>query len=35
MEKPQRSDPTFSVFVVLAFIFIVAVMYATFPSPVH
>ena len=31
MEKGERSDPTFGVFVVLATVFIVAVMYATFP----
>ena len=27
----ERSDPTFGIFVVLATIFIVAVMYVTFP----
>ncbi len=35
MEKPQRSDPTFSIFVVLAFVFLVAIMYVTFPTPSH
>ena len=31
MEKHERSDPTFPIFVVLASIFIVALMYVTFP----
>jgi hypothetical protein len=31
MEKGERSDPTFGIFVVLAAFFIVVVMYATFP----
>ena len=33
MEKQERSDPTFTVFVVLAFIFLLSLMYATFPTP--
>ena len=31
MEKDERSDPTFTVFVVLATIFLVVLMYVTFP----
>jgi hypothetical protein len=31
MEKGERSDPTFTVFVVLATIFLVVLMYVTFP----
>ncbi len=31
MEKHERSDPTFPIFVVLATIFIVVLMYVTFP----
>jgi hypothetical protein len=31
MEQSERSDPTFTVFVVLATIFLVVVMYVTFP----
>ena len=31
MEEQERSDPTFTIFVVLAAMFIVALMYATFP----
>jgi hypothetical protein len=31
MADRQRSDPTFPIFVVLAAIFIFALMYATFP----
>jgi hypothetical protein len=31
----QRNDPTFPIFVVLAAIFIFAVMYLTYPSPGH
>jgi hypothetical protein len=33
MAKPERSDPTFAIFVILAFIFVIGVIYATFPSP--
>lgn len=33
MEKSQRNDPTFAIFVVLAFIFLAALMYVTFPVP--
>jgi hypothetical protein len=31
MEKSERSDPTFTVFVVLTTIFLVVLMYVTFP----
>ena len=31
MEKHERSDPTFSVFLVLSAIFLVSLMYVTFP----
>ena len=31
MEKSERSDPTFGVFVVLAVIFLAVIMYVTFP----
>lgn len=31
----QRNDPTFPIFVVLAAIFIFAVIYLTYPSPTH
>jgi hypothetical protein len=31
----HRSDPTFPIFVVLAAVFIFAVMYLTYPSPTH
>ena len=31
MEKHERSDPTFPIFVVLASIFIVVLMFVTFP----
>ena len=31
MEKHERSDPTFSVFVVLGIVFLVSFMYITFP----
>ena len=31
MEKHERSDPTFSVFLVLSVIFLVSFMYITFP----
>ena len=31
MEQGERSDPTFSIFVVLAFLFIGILMYVTFP----
>ena len=31
MEKSERSDPTFVVFVVLAAIFLAVLMYVTFP----
>jgi hypothetical protein len=31
----QRNDPTFPIFVVLAAIFIFAVMYLTYPTPSH
>ena len=31
METRERSDPTFPIFVVLATIFIVVIMYVTFP----
>jgi hypothetical protein len=31
MERGERSDPTFTVFVVVAAIFLVALMYVTFP----
>ena len=33
MDSPERSDPTFTVFVVLAFVFLIAFMYVTFPRP--
>ena len=33
MEKSERSDPTFSIFVLLAFIFLATLMYVTFPVP--
>ena len=32
MEQRERSDPTFTVFVLLAFVFLGAVMYVTFPG---
>ncbi len=35
MVKRQRSDPTFPIFVILAFIFIVTIIYVTFPVPAH
>jgi len=31
MEKPERSDRTFPIFVVLSAIFLVVLMYVTFP----
>ena len=31
VEQTERSDPTFTIFVVLATIFLVVVMYVTFP----
>ena len=31
MERRERSDPTFSIFVVAAFVFIAVLMYVTFP----
>jgi hypothetical protein len=31
MEHSERSDPTFTIFVVLATIFLIVVMYVTFP----
>ena len=31
MEQSEHSDPTFAIFVVLATIFLVVVMYVTFP----
>ena len=31
MEQPERSDPTFTVFVLLALVFLGVVMYVTFP----
>ena len=31
MEQSERNDPTFTIFVVLATIFLVVVMYVTFP----
>ena len=31
MEQSERSDPTFAIFVVLATVFLVVVMYVTFP----
>ena len=33
MEKKERSDPTFTVFLVLAFIFLFSLMYAVWPVP--
>jgi hypothetical protein len=33
MESPERSDPTFTVFLVLAFVFLIVFMYVTFPRP--
>jgi hypothetical protein len=33
MEKNERSDPTFTVFLVLAFIFLFSLMYAVWPVP--
>ena len=33
MEQRERSDPTFSIFVVAAFVFIIVLMYVTFPRP--
>ena len=33
MEQRERSDPMFSIFVVAAFVFIVVLMYVTFPRP--
>jgi hypothetical protein len=38
MEKHERSDPTFAIIVVLAFIFLGALIYVTFPrqeAPAH
>ena len=32
-EKNERSDPTFTVFLVLAFIFLFSLMYAVWPVP--
>ena len=33
LEKNERSDPTFTVFLVLAFIFLFSLMYAVWPVP--
>lgn len=33
MDKHERSDPTFTVFVVLAFIFLFSLMYVLWPVP--
>jgi hypothetical protein len=31
MDKGERSDPTFTVFVILASVFLIVLMYVTFP----
>jgi hypothetical protein len=33
MAKEGRSDPTFAIFVILAFAFLIGIMYATYPVP--